>query len=321
MSEDLQDGLWPHFVPLWADLRAITPKLLLAGGYALFLKQRWLIAQARTITASSGATLVDDKGTAFTAVTVPTLIDMTRWSEVNPRVTKDFDFIVSLELIASEGDQKMFDAVLAKHGFEVVTRNARWQFEKKVTADQSVLLDFHAPSPTEPRADLRVEKRRVKPGRSLGSTGIHGRENPEANATELHPFTFTYQSLELLVPHPLAFAIMKLMAMNDRWRAASAATSPEERHAEGSLARKHAEDLMRIVAMTTRSEMDLTETMLAALGRTPSYAAAAQVFAESFRRDDGWATTAVARNWRDDDFALMRDILNQWFSPLRAASS
>jgi hypothetical protein len=77
---------------------------------------------------------------------------------------------------------------------------------------------------------------------------------------------------------------------------------------------------MRIVAMTTRSEMDLTETMLAALGRTPSYAAAAQVFAESFRRDDGWATTAVARNWRDDDFAQMRGILNQWFSPARAAS-
>jgi hypothetical protein len=249
MSEDLQDGLWPHFVPLWTDLRAITPKLLLAGGYALFLKQRWLISRARSISTSSGATLVDDKGAALTAVTVPTVIDMTRWSDVNPRVTKDFDFIVSLELIASEGDQKTLSGVLAKHGFEVVARNARWQFEKKVTSDQSVLLDFHAPSPTEPRDDLRVDERRVKPRRSLGPTGIHGHKNPEANATELHPFTFAYQAVELWVPHPLAFAIMKLMAMSDRWRAASAAAaSPEERLTEGRLARKHAEVRKRIVS-------------------------------------------------------------------------
>lgn len=312
MSDEPQDGLWPHFVPLWTDLRAITPTLRLAGGYALFLKQRWLIAQTRPMTTSGGNTL-DDKGATLTAVTVPTLIEMTRWSDMAPRVTKDFDFIVSLELIASEGDQKILTGVLAKHGFEVVKRNARWQFKKKVTADQSVLLDFHAPSPIEPRDDLRVEKRRVKPGRSLGDAGIHGRENPEANATELYPFAFTYQSLELLIPHPLAFAIMKLIAMNDRWLAASTAASPEARLAEGRLARKHAEDLMRIMAMTTRAEMDLAKTMLAALRGTPSYTAAARVFADSFTSANGWAAPTVARSWRDDDFALMQSVLALWF--------
>jgi hypothetical protein len=169
------------------------------------------------------------------------------------------------------------------------------------------------PSPVESRDDLRVEKRRVKPGRSLGDTGIHGRENPEANATELHPFAFTYQSLELLIPHPLPFAIMKLIAMNDRRQASLAAASAEARHTEGSLARKHAEDLMRIMAMTTRAEMDLAGAMLAALRETPSYLAAARVFAESFTSASGWAAPAVARNWRDDDFALMQSVLAQWF--------
>ena len=38
MSETIQDELWPHFVPLWTDLRSIAPRLLLAGGYGLFLK-------------------------------------------------------------------------------------------------------------------------------------------------------------------------------------------------------------------------------------------------------------------------------------------
>jgi hypothetical protein len=64
--------------------------------------------------------------------------------------------------------------------------------------------------------------------------------------------------------------------------------------------------------------MDVTETILAVLRRTPSYAAAATVFAESFSPDNGWAMAAVARNWQDDDFALMRTILNQWFSPQSA---
>ncbi len=78
MNDEIQDGLWPHFVPLWTDLRAITPTLLLAGGYALFLKQRWLIAQTRTVTDSRGDVVVNDRGETLTAVTVPTLIDVTR---------------------------------------------------------------------------------------------------------------------------------------------------------------------------------------------------------------------------------------------------
>ena len=46
MSETIQDELWPHFVPLWTDLRSIAPRLLLAGGYGLFLKQQWLLSQS-----------------------------------------------------------------------------------------------------------------------------------------------------------------------------------------------------------------------------------------------------------------------------------
>ena len=112
------------------------------------------------------------------------------------------------------------------------------------------------------------------------------------------------------------------LAMNDRWLASSdSAKSPDERQAEGRPARKHAEDLMHIIAMTTRSEMDLSEAILAALRDTPSYAAATKVFVESFKTDDGWGTTTVGRFWRDDDFALLRSILNRWFSTEGAISS
>ena len=314
MTDDGQDGLWRHFGPLWTDLRSLTPNVLLTGGYALFLKQRWLMAQSRAFTTSAGEGVTDEQGVNLTAVLVPTLIEMPRWSDVNPRVTKDFDLIVSLELIASEEDQRALDAVLVKHGFEVVPHNARWQFEKKISADQSVQLDFHAPLPAAPRHDLRVENRRVKPGRSLGSEGIHGRGNPAAGGAGWHPFTFSHQSVELVIPHPVAFAIMKLVAMEDRRRAAAdAARSPAERQDEGRQARKHAEDVMRIIAMTTRSEMDGAESLLVALRDTPSYAAAMEACRENFMTAEGWGTATVARLWREDDFALMRNVLNQWF--------
>ncbi len=202
---------------------------------------------------------------------------------------------------------------MAKHGFEVVKRNARWQFEKKITPEQTVILDFHAPSPEQPRSDLRVENRRVKPARSLGDAGIHGRENPEANAAALHPFAFTYNSVDLLIPHPVAFAIMKLIAMNDRWQAAATGDSAEARNMEARQARKHAEDLMRIIAMTTRAESDLADTLLGRLRGTPSFRTAADVFANSFMAENGWAAPVVSRGWRDDDFAVMQTTLARWF--------
>jgi hypothetical protein len=79
-------------------------------------------------------------------------------------------------------------------------------FEKKVSEGRSVVLDFHAPSPAEKRNDLRVESRRVKPQPSLGQTGIHGRVNPEAASSELHPFSFTCAGVEIVLPNPVTLA-------------------------------------------------------------------------------------------------------------------
>ena len=37
------DILWPHFKPLWSDLRGLgTGNIQIAGGYGLYLKQQWL---------------------------------------------------------------------------------------------------------------------------------------------------------------------------------------------------------------------------------------------------------------------------------------
>ncbi len=81
----MDDLLWPHFIPLWRDLAAAcSTTILVAGGYGLFLKQRWLSSQA----------------------SLPTVVPIQNWLDTTPRVTKDVDLVLGLDLIKDAGQQK-----------------------------------------------------------------------------------------------------------------------------------------------------------------------------------------------------------------------
>lgn len=272
-----------------------SPQLLLAGGYGLFLKQKWLLTDAA-------------KGT-------PSIVNVHQWNDQTPRVTKDLDFVVELNLIASPEDQNLLEEALTKNEFTVVEQNKRWQFEKQVATGQKVVVDFHAPPPLSQRNDVRVESRRVKPNPSLKQTGIHGRENREALGCELFPFLFGMAGVEIAIPNPVTFAFMKLVAMRER-RAASqdSAKTPTERNAEDAQARKHANDVFRVIAMTTREENDLAANVLKATRDTAVFAHAADTCNEFFMSGGAWGTQIVAPQWRKEDFQLIQATLVRWFS-------
>jgi hypothetical protein len=315
MSDGFQDELWPHFAPLWTDLRTIAPQLLLAGGYGLFLKQQWLVSQLRFLGTEDGRSIVTERGEKLIADEgVRTLIAIHRWNDQTPRVTKDFDFIAGLDLIASAEEQQRLHAVLEKHDFKVVPANARWQFEKEVNGERTVVLDFHAPSPAAKRDDLRVQSRRVKPQPSLGQAGIHGRENPEAICSELHPFSFPSGGVEIVIPNPVTLALMKLVAMRDRRLASQdASKSAIERQIEDGQARKHAEDVCRVTAMMTREEAEHAAEILEAVHEAPIFAEASKTFATFFQNDEDWAAQAAAGMWQTEDFHLIQSTLASWF--------
>ncbi len=230
-------------------------------------------------------------------------------------MTGDFDFIAGLEVIASVAEQQRLHEVLARQGFQVVPANARWQFAKRQGAGRAVLLDFHTPSPVGNQGGLRVEGRRVKPPRSLGQTGIHGRENPEAVAAGLHPFSFLgEQGVMIALPNVVTLALMKLVAMRDRHRASQdASSSAEERQAEDRQARKHAEDVCRVMAMMTREESELAGNILAVVRPTPAFVAAADAFAVFFQANEHWGSQVVAPKWQVEDFQLIQNLLAIWF--------
>ena len=241
--------LWPYFVPLWIELNKITPNFLLAGGYGLFLKQRWLLTEP-----------------------APVLVPIERWNSPVPRATKDLDVIVELNIIASPENQHQIHEILDAQGFQVVPGNERWQFQKIIGVDRSVIIDFHSPKPELGRSDLRAEGRRVKPKPSLKQTGIHGHENFEAVGCELHPFRFAIDDVQIAVPNPVTWGIMKMVAMRDRLRKSRDPENAEDiRREEEGQARKHAEDVYRVLAMMTRDESDKASEILAEIRTTPAY--------------------------------------------------
>ena len=314
MSDEVQDELWPHFVPLWTDLRKIAPGLLLAGGYGLFLKQQWLISQLRFLGTPDGHSIVTPTGDKLVVDEIRTLVAIHRWKDQTPRVTKDFDFLISLNLIASPEEQRRLHEVLDKFGFKVVPENARWQFSKVIGQGRQVVLDFHAPSPEQKRDDLRIQARRVKPQPSLGQMGVHGRENPEATGSELHPFSFKFKELEIVLPNPVTLTVMKLTAMRDRWSVSQdASKSAEVRELESRQARKHAEDVCRVIAMMTREESEATGVVLDTVRGSPVYEAAKTIYSEFLKTDEGWGSQAVAERWQAEDFQIIQNTLATWF--------
>ena len=289
----MTDPLWPHFGPLWGGLVDSGGKdLLVAGGYGLFLKQNWLLRNPET----------------------RVLVPIARWTTNEPRVTKDLDLVLSLDVIAEEQSQRAVLSVLAKHGFAVTERNPRWQFKKYVSEDRQVIVELHAQVPASHASGLQRHGTRVKRKPSLGEDGIHARANQEAVGCELHPFRFEVEGMPIAVPNPLTWSIMKLTATRDRWTRSEDPTEDlRGRSFSRAQATKHAQDVCRVVAMVTRDESDATPEVVEAIQATPEFAKAARIFSDLFAGDDGRAAAAISGAWSPDDFNLIRTTLATWF--------
>jgi len=293
MSGVANDPMWSVFGPLWMNLQKVGgTDLLVAGGYGLFLKQNWLLEN----------------------LNVPTIIPLAQWRDTTPRVTKDFDIVIGLDLIAEAKTQKGMLAALEKHNFTVTKQNPRWQFERMLDGNRKVVVEIHAPLPSDGQAGLQADRVRIKRKPSLGSDGIHGRTNPEAVGCDLLPFRFEVAGTQVAVTNPITWCVMKLTAMRDqRKRSEEAERSLEDREFCRDQAIKHARDVCRIVAMVTRDERDGASGVVNAIQSTPQFSEAKTIFAEFFQPDDGWGVMVTEDAWEPADFQIIRSSLVNWF--------
>ncbi len=295
--KQIDDPLWPLFAPIWKAALAVDGHILLAGGYALFLKQRWLLEQA---------------GNAAVRQVIP----FDRWRDYAPRVTQDMDLLAPMEMIASPKAQGQMDGVLKAQAWMPHPDHARWQFIREdMGSGFKWKLEFHAQH-QEPMPDgLTHVPPRIKPKPSQG-LGIHGHENQEAVACEVNPFRFELDGLTVAIPNPVTMAIMKLAAMRDqREKARDTAIAPGNRDFHERQARKHAQDVCRILAMTTREEADAIGSVLAAVRTTEAWQDAAGIAREYFMPATGYGVSVVGTFWMPEDLATMTASLQSWFNP------
>jgi hypothetical protein len=286
------DPMWNEFQPLWRELRIAGNEVHLAGGYGLFLKQRWLLANRECTT----------------------VIPLENWLETMPRATNDPDIVVGLDLLADAEAQRRIVQALERNEFTVVEEHPRWQFAKELAPDRRVLVDLHAEVPEPENQNLSLDKLRVKHKPSLGDQGVHGRRNPEAAGCSLNPFSFQIGEITISVPNPVTWSVMKLISTRDRRKRSEDTDRDEEyRNFHHHEAMKHARDVARIVAMMTRDERDRAQEVIVEVRDRGYFAEAVTACDQLFLQRDGWGGQVAARHWRPSDFELIRGVLGGWF--------
>lgn len=292
---ETDDPLWLHFKPLWLEFEKAGNGILVAGGYGLFLRQQWLLS-----------------GEAQ-----PIVIPLERWPDPAPRATGDMDLIVALYLIADENANRQLLSALENQGF-VVSREShgkRWKYFKQIGTNQTVIVELHAPKPSDDASEgLRANRFAVKHKPSLGEQGVHGRTNQEAVGSELYPFRFELEGVQVDVPNPVTWTVMKLTAAEDNWkRSQEDRRDADDRKYYRDQAIKHGHDACRAVAMMTEEERDSSGEIVEAIRDTPPFNRAAEIYRDFFVSEDDWANEVLRDRWSAEDLEAIQGILASWY--------
>lgn len=289
------DPLQNEFLALWPLMSQATGTLLIAGGYGLFLKQLWLRDRQED-------------------ATLRHVVPLERWINASPRATNDLDLVMGLDLLVDAQNRDTIHQALQDRGFEV--NKPKWQFVKRLDEYRKIQVDLHSPIPDEPQTGFKVDRIRVRSSKkSPPLQNVHGRTNAEADGCELLPFTIQVAHLDVLVPNPVTWCVMKITAMAERLAKSQAdEVAPAQRASARAHAEKHARDLFRIVAMTTRQEAEQADKVINYLRTRPAYLRAQEIRTTHMPADaTGPVLPFVADAWRNDDLRALIRMLETWF--------
>lgn len=200
------------------------PKLIIGGGYGLYLKQIYLAANPQL-------------QTLFSLRSLPVA-----------RTTRDIDLILRAEIVTDSDSMRRIRTALDELNFTVVDTARYTQFTRPI-GPGIVKIDLLS----APLGDLAVrvprDVRRVRPRPSVR---LHASKLEEAVGVDRHPTVIpvsgnlsngeTHQT-EVLIPQAFSYLMMKLFAFQDRLD-----------DANKDLGQHHALDIYRIVGMLRRDE-------------------------------------------------------------------
>lgn len=253
------------------ELQKDEIKLILGGGYGLVLKTEYI----RQTNAA------------------------TRFEEIpQARSTNDLDLFLSAEIITSaEKIEKIRDA-LSKLKFEPLAPFFQFQlptvfkgFEKPVKIDLLAALPL---TETE-RKLVKINKPRIRPKKAKN---IHGYLTEEAVTIEenLLPVNIAEEGdapLEIYLPHPFSYLVMKLFALRDR-------LEDEEK----DFGAYHAFDIYRVIAMMTEKEWNEAVDLRKRFRDAPKIGEAAEIAGDLFASGESIGVLRVHQHARAVGFSI-----------------
>ncbi len=232
------DVLRTNLLDLLHALGDDAHRILLGGGYGLYLKQRHL--------AEAGV------GTLF-------VVDL--WPP--PRATEDLDLMLPADFVGDSRSMTSLRAVLDKLGYKVKEGAEYEQFVRTITNTQAVKIDLLTAQlgVLQDFSTIKADRRRASP---VAATRPKLHAHPTDGALSLTEAPAVLEvpgklssgqafAGKVMIPDPFNYLLMKLTAYRDR------RDDPDK-----DLGRHHALDVFRIVAMLTEPEYDRVHTNLQA---------------------------------------------------------
>ena len=279
-----QDPLSEQLRMLAFELQKDDIKLILGGGYGLVLRTEYI---RRTQVA-------------------------TRFKEIpEARSTNDLDLFLSAEIVTStEKIEKIRDA-LEKLKFEPIA--PFFQFQLSVIYEGKELpvkIDLLAapPETEDQRSLVKINKPRIRPKKAKN---IHGYLTEEAVTLEenLLPIDISGKGeppLEIYLPHPFSYLVMKLFALRDRLE--------DESKDFGAY---HAFDIYRIIAMMTENEWNQAIELRNSYRAAPKIREAGRISGELFANLESIGVLRVRQHARATNTAIPPDNLVALIEDLR----
>ena len=280
---DGQPILKTSLLDLLYELRDQPMPLILAGGYGLYLKQVHLQE-----TPSS-----------------PTLIRGELWPA--PRATEDLDVLLRPEVLVDADQMRSIRTALDRLRYLAIPEAKYMQFVKKLGGGRFVKIDLLTGPLGKFAGDrrIKVDDRRVRPRKSVQ---LHAHRTDEAVgfqedtlAIPVSGVLSSGEAYEVVVHVPQAFTLllMKLHAFRDRCR-----------DAEKDMARHHALDLYRIVAIMTEVEFHRTEQQVGQRQDDPVVAEARRIVLENFSSDKSLGSLRLQEHLLCNKTMALQDFLS-----------
>ena len=234
---NLDDLLKASLLDILYELKETDLRLILGGGYGLYLKRLHALRQRE-----AGVRLLIET--------------------VSPaRSTNDLDIFLRTEIIANAEHVKQFREALDRLNYRVIESAKYYQFVRKIILEDGIEREVKIDLLTR-RPDLALyptleaDIRRVRP---KPSQGLHAHTTNEALAIEDNPIEIalsgsrtTGDNFEgrLYLPQTYPFLMMKLFAFRD-----------QANNEQKSYGREHALDLYTLISILTEEEFAISQQL------------------------------------------------------------